>query len=152
MFEKADVSKLNEGMPPLNPAIKGKNQEMIDRILNKAPNIMHCKDRQGRTALHYAADIGYFAGVDNFINKDSSCVMARDKDGLFAVHLAARNGHIKILERLLDKTHSPDLEELVTNEGRSILHEAANYGKHGMVKHILGAPSLPSLINMQDND
>ncbi|GAB2232920.1 hypothetical protein Droror1_Dr00011988 [Drosera rotundifolia] len=44
------------------------------------------------------------------------------------------------------------MEELVTNKGRSILHEAADCGKHDVVKYILNNLSVKSLKNQQDNE
>ncbi|GAB2240536.1 hypothetical protein Droror1_Dr00021054 [Drosera rotundifolia] len=151
LLDPADKDKLMKaGKPLLYPAIMAKNKEMLDAILNKAPQLINMRDGQGRMAIHYAASSGYDDGVDRLIAEDNSCVMQRDKEGVSPVHIATRNGQIKVLEKLLGKCLY--MEELVTDKGRNILHEAADYGKHDVVKYILNNPSLESLVNQQDNE
>ncbi|GAB2221731.1 hypothetical protein Drorol1_Dr00012917 [Drosera rotundifolia] len=155
-LDSADKDKLMEaGKPLLYPAIMAKNEEMLDAILNKASQLIYMRDGQGRMAIHYAASSGYDYGVDSLIKKDKSCVMQSDDKGVFPVHIATRSGQIKVLKKLLEELkklldNCLCMEELVTNEGRNILHEAADYGKHDVVKHILNSPLLRSLVNQQD--
>ncbi|GAB2240305.1 hypothetical protein Droror1_Dr00020823 [Drosera rotundifolia] len=151
MLDLADKGKLMEaGKPLLYPAIMAKNKGMLDAILDKASDLIHMRDGQGRMAIHYAASSGYYNGVVSLIDKDNSCVLEKDYDGVFPVHIATRNGRKRVLEKLLE--YCPDMEELVTNKGRSILHEAADCGKLDVVKYILNNSSLKSLKNQQDNE
>ncbi|KAL9249478.1 ACCELERATED CELL DEATH 6-like protein [Drosera capensis] len=151
MLDLADKNKLTEaGKPLLYPAIMGENKGMLDAVLNKASELIGMRDGEGRTAIHYAASSGYYDGVVRLIEKDSSCVMVGDYEGVLPAHIATRNGRIRVLEKLLE--YCPDMEELVTDKGRSILHEAADCGKHDVVKYILNNPSLRSLVNQQDNE
>ncbi|GAB2260364.1 hypothetical protein Droror1_Dr00011219 [Drosera rotundifolia] len=164
-LDPAVKDKLMEaGKPLLYPAIMAKNKGMLDTILNNASELIRMRDGQGRMAIHYAASSGYDYGVDSLIRKDNSCVMQRDDEGVSPVHIAARNGQIKVLKKLLEELNKlleelnklldncQYMEELVTNKGRNILHEAADYGKHDVVKHILNSPLLSSLVNQQDNE
>ncbi|GAB2212785.1 hypothetical protein Drorol1_Dr00020773 [Drosera rotundifolia] len=154
----AEKDKLMEaGKPLLYPAIMAKNKEMLDAILNTAPKLIKWEDSQGRMAIHYATSSGYDYGVNSLIVQDKSCVMQRDDVGVFPMHVATRNGQIEVLKKLLEELKKlldkcPCMEELVTNQGRSILHEAAGCGKHDVVKYILNNPSLESLVNQQDNE
>ncbi|XP_027348460.1 protein ACCELERATED CELL DEATH 6-like [Abrus precatorius] len=111
--------------------------DLLNIILNKMPNWIHPRDTEGRTALHYAASVGYEKGVDY---------------GFFPLHLASYAAHVEVVQQLLKQEYSLEPTETLDKDGRNILHLAVEGGKFRMVRHILQSTDteVSNMINGQD--
>ncbi|KAK7401264.1 hypothetical protein VNO78_12616 [Psophocarpus tetragonolobus] len=92
------------------------------------------RDNEGRTALHYAASIGYLNAVMDLLGCCISSDMERDKDGLFPLHLASASGHVEVVKKLLQ--YCPDPRELLDNNGQNFVHTAAKVGMLNVARYI----------------
>nr|XP_011461963.1 PREDICTED: ankyrin repeat-containing protein At5g02620-like [Fragaria vesca subsp. vesca] len=141
------------GKSPLHVAVLRRNKEMLGEITRIGYTI-NLRDDEGRTPLHYAASIGYFEGVCFFLRKCSSeyhyCNQPDDKDRL-PIYSASRKGHVDIVRVLLQ--HFPASKEKSINlAGQNLLHVAAEYGKHNLVRYFLrNRDRFHMLINHRDN-
>ncbi|GMG98589.1 hypothetical protein Nepgr_000429 [Nepenthes gracilis] len=139
-----------KGKSPLQAAITRRNKGLISMILQNEPRFINLRDKEGRTALHYAAFMGYNEEVQYLLELFSASPIERDNDGLFPIHLAATEGHIQTIRVLL--RHYPDPKEMLNLNGQSILHIATNAEKHDVVSYILKNHALGFLINCRDLD
>ncbi|XP_047137354.1 delta-latroinsectotoxin-Lt1a [Hydra vulgaris] len=100
------INYLNdEGRTPLMTAIKRKNYEVIKKLIQLGSNI-NAADKQGMTALHFAASI--LDIEPNFIQillNSGASLNAVTKEGYTPLFLACMNGNINIV-RLLCTDHN----------------------------------------------
>ncbi|XP_061375393.1 protein ACCELERATED CELL DEATH 6-like [Gastrolobium bilobum] len=130
-------------------AIFEKHKGILETIVTRKKEWIHLRDEKGRTALHYAASIGYVEGVEYLLKNCISCSMERDKlDGSFPLHMASAGGHAEIVKKLLE--HCPDPREILDKYGRNIAHIAAISGQFKVVRYILETRELAEMINVKD--
>ncbi|XP_061375425.1 protein ACCELERATED CELL DEATH 6-like [Gastrolobium bilobum] len=130
-------------------AILIEHEGILETILTKKKEWIHLRDEKGRTALHYAASIGYVEGVEYLLKNCISCSMERDKfDGSFPLHMASAGGHAEIVKKLLG--HCPVPREILDKNGRNIAHVAAISGQFKVVRYILETRELAKMINVKD--
>ena len=101
----ADVNaKNNDGFTVLHWATKERHVEAAELLLLLAQrvDVNVSADKDGRTALHYAAEQGLRNLVD-MLTERGAFVNTRDNDGWTALALAARDGHIDTAFLLLDR-------------------------------------------------
>ena len=110
------------------------------------------KDGEGMTPLTYAASIGYLRGVESLLRKTKMPCAYGEHTPYYPIHIATWKGHIKVVEKFLHEY--PDMIELLTVEGRNILHVAAMNGKAKMVAYMLNRHDLKvgMLINNKDRN
>lgn len=84
---------------------------LIQKYVNKKINI-NVSDKQGDTALHYAANFG-FAEIAQLLLKNGATVFAQNRFRQTPLHMAASNGHAEIAQLLL-------LESGTNEEARDI--------------------------------
>ncbi|XP_060676503.1 uncharacterized protein LOC107426502 [Ziziphus jujuba] len=144
-----------------------KDEEMIQKILEKEKDLMESADelgwkakalmekadKLGWTPVHYAAFMGYLPAINHFVafGKDVDAAYLQNKEGNTALHLAVASGHTKIVLEILK--WRPDCCEIVNNKGWNILHCAlhANNFEETVIS-ILQNRALRNLINEKDDD
>lgn len=78
------------------------NQARVESFLKKKPDLASAPDKNGDTALHYAAMKGNTRIAELLITHGAD-VNAQDKDGMTPLHIAAGMGHIEFVQLLLAK-------------------------------------------------
>ncbi|KAL3509396.1 hypothetical protein ACH5RR_028797 [Cinchona calisaya] len=147
--ELANMSEqMKAGKSPLHAAIGTRNIDVLQFILQKAPEFLHLSDEEGRFPLHYAASMGYLNEVRFILNQCPPSAIEKDKRGFLPIRWASIEGHVAVIKELL--LHCPEPRELLDQNGRSILHFAAKNGKHEVVRYILKDKQYEELVNMKD--
>nr|XP_027127074.1 protein ACCELERATED CELL DEATH 6-like [Coffea arabica] len=142
------IELVKVGKSPVHAAISSWNEDVLELMLQKAPEFIHLMDEEGRSPVHYAASRGYLEAVHLILDKFPHSANGRDRNGLLPIHWASIKGHVGIIKEML--LHSPDPGELLDQNGCSILHFAAKGGKHKVVSYMLKHPAYEGLINMKD--
>ena len=130
---------------PLHIAIFQGSTKLCKHVLEKTRYSNPKRIQDGKTLLHFAAELGYLK-VCKIITKNLVDKNPADNDGWTPLHYAAENGHPKvckiIMESLVDKNPAD-------NDGWTPLHSAAENGHLKVYKVI-----MESLVdkNPADND
>jgi ankyrin repeat protein len=74
-------------------------------LLDRNPNLAFSKNKEGFTALHYAASYGYLEIAELLLTKNAD-VNAKTSKGDTPLHYAASYGHKDIAELLLSNNHA----------------------------------------------
>ncbi|MBX9831243.1 ankyrin repeat domain-containing protein [Candidatus Babeliales bacterium] len=124
----------------LQRALYLKNSSMLKFLLKKGVDVNE-RDAQGRTALHYAASLGFVAGVE-LLCAHGATAWCQDNKGYSPLHCAAGKGraawvpqaqYAKIVD-YLTKSSSCALYDL---KKRTPLHYAAMHGQDLLVAQLL---------------
>ncbi|XP_057984649.1 uncharacterized protein LOC110668203 [Hevea brasiliensis] len=121
---------VREGLSPLCMAIKTGNKEILHLLLEKEPPATlygDFKDAYGGTPLHWAAQRGDLDALGILLSISRATFFDKDNGGYFPIHMASETGNVKVIKELVECWPYP--EELLTKEGRNILHVAAMKGK-----------------------
>ncbi len=131
----------------------------VEQMLQKQAGLVTQANRQGRTALHWAAASGQSEMTMYLLNHNAQAG-AKDIDGASALDLAAKNGHAKIVNQLLMARARPSILFAVLGQdtkivssllsaganigeknsrGQTPLHLAVFSGNPEMVQHLLTA-------------
>ncbi len=117
--------------------------EIVDMLLKLNANVA-ATDKEGKTALHWAAVKGYSAIAQRLLDRQAN-VNARDLQGITPLHDAALGGHREIAELLLAKGAGINARE--SESQTTPLWIAASWGRDSIVELLLakGADSsIPS--------
>ena len=122
---------------------------MLEKIL-RMKQLVHQKDKDGKTPLHCAASIGYLEGVQKLLESQfTSDRYERDNDGFCPIHVASMRGYVDIVKQLL--RFSPDSRELLSRDDcENFLHVAAKFGADNIVDFVLKEKWIENLINEKD--
>jgi cytohesin len=82
----------------------------------------------GKTALHFAAELGFIAVVQWLVGLFPTGAMAADGRNTTALHYAAGAGHLAVVKWLVAKGANVNV---VGERGRVVLHHAADKGEDG---------------------
>ncbi|VVB07116.1 unnamed protein product [Arabis nemorensis] len=135
----SNIASQLEGRKSLvHEALKAKNRDILDVILNEDPSLGDERDVEGRTCLSFGASVGYYKGVCNLLDRSKSSIFECNDDGSFPIHVAVEKGHVDVVKEILKRC--PDSVELLNKQGQNILHVAAKSGKSRslLLKHIKG--------------
>ena len=131
--------------------------DIIDEI-KKLPSkqikeILTFKDKDGKTALHYAVISGDKKFVQKLLNRGAN-IDEQDNEGMTALHHAAIEGHLNIVEVLLPSGITGLLKrgaqiEAQDDDGMTALHHAVRNGKTYIVEDLL---KRGAKIEAQDNE
>ncbi|CAH2071779.1 unnamed protein product, partial [Thlaspi arvense] len=121
------ASKLEGRKSLVHAALKAKNRDILDAILNEEPSLVNERDEDGRTCLSFGASVGFYKGVCKLLDRSTSSVFECNDDGSFPIHMAVEKGHVDVVKEILKRF--PDSIELVNKHGQNILHIAAKSGK-----------------------
>ncbi|VVC35473.1 Hypothetical protein CINCED_3A004169 [Cinara cedri] len=116
-------------------ASKSGNLDKVKKLLTGYPNIVNCRDLDGRhsTPLHFAA--GYNrVQVCQYLLLHGADVHLKDKGGLVPLHNACSFGHYQITNMLIKHGANVDVYDLWKF---TPLHEAAIKGKYDIVRLLL---------------
>ncbi|CAA7047021.1 unnamed protein product [Microthlaspi erraticum] len=146
------ASKLEGKKSLVHAALKAKNTDIINVILNEDPSLGNEKDEEERTCLSFGAYVGYRKGVCNLLDRSTSGVFECSDDVSFPIHTAVEKGHVDVVKEILKRC--PDSIELLNKKGQNILHVAAKSGKcRSLLKHMKRLDGEKShLIEEQDED
>ncbi|CAA7024272.1 unnamed protein product [Microthlaspi erraticum] len=127
-----DLASILEGRKSLvHAALKAKNTDVLDVILNKYPSLVNERDEERRTCLSVGASVGFYKGIYKLLVLSTPPNVYEcdgdDNDGSFAIHMAVEKGHMDIVKELLKRC--PDAIYLLNEQGQNILHIAAKRGK-----------------------
>ncbi|KAL6812589.1 ankyrin repeat-containing domain protein [Trichoderma sp. SZMC 28015] len=98
------------------------------------------RDKQGRTAIHKAAMVGFSAAIEYWVNGDNSKyhdVNSKDYDDDTPLRFAVEFGHGEFVKQLLNKLQQADINATVGNEKCTVLHIACGKGHNEIVKILL---------------
>lgn len=120
---------------------------MVNVLLKNKRHLVREVDRDGRSALHYAAYDSNAELAMKLLDVDPSAGYVKDKDGMTALHYAAGGNCNATLDRKSDKfienviQRCPDCWELLDSEGRNFLHVAAMNRRFSVIKYVFDMKS-----------
>lgn len=136
-----DVAARNSAeMTPLILATKGNHAKVITVLLGRGAN-PNVADKRGRVPLHYAAEASDPELFDQLIMMKDIEIDISDADGNTPLHLASARGHVGIMEKLLKKEASNNVQNKLR---LSPLELACERGRTKAVRALLAACS-PSI-------
>jgi ankyrin repeat protein len=104
-------------------------------LLDRDPNLAFSKNRDGSTALHYAASYGFLEIAELLLTKNAD-VNAKNSEGSTPLHYASSYGHKDIAELLLSNKANANIGDGI---GRTPLYDAAAGGRIEEVRILLAA-------------
>ncbi|XP_073004728.1 protein ACCELERATED CELL DEATH 6-like isoform X3 [Typha latifolia] len=122
--------------------------ETANELLKWNQILAKISDESGSTPLHYAASAKNDKMVKLLLEHDTCLAYMSDLDGLFPVHVAATMGRVGVISAFMEQC--PDLDELLDNKGRNLLHTAVEYKSTAIVRYVCGRSELVKLMNARD--
>ncbi|CAL1263953.1 unnamed protein product [Larinioides sclopetarius] len=123
-----------EGSSAIELAIKCKNLDIMEALLEHSKPDINLKGHDNRTLLHHAAAAGSLQAVKSLEDK-GACVNCRDSTGAKPIHIAAEEGHENIVEYFLRE--GLDIDDRDLGNFCSLLHYAAAGNQSGVCKFLL---------------
>ncbi|XP_063923115.1 uncharacterized protein LOC135137411 [Zophobas morio] len=135
----------NKGRNALQLSCKENHICDVKTLLQRGANL-HSVDKQGMSALHYAASSEEDSvEIINLLVTNGLSTNQRNMYGETPLHLACKSGNVKNLKELCK--NGRNLNE-ITSSGKTVLHYAAESKNVEMLKYVL---SFESDINASDN-
>ena len=129
------IHGFDQKMLPLHEAAQQGDVATVKGLLkSKNKDVDQVRNKDNRTALHFAAEHGHPSIVDALVAAGAQVSPAACMDGLTPLHWAAKNGHIACVKRLLSLGASKDQVGL---DGITPLHMAAHNGHQEVVELLL---------------
>ncbi|XP_073004787.1 protein ACCELERATED CELL DEATH 6-like isoform X2 [Typha latifolia] len=122
--------------------------EIANELLKWNQILAKITDKSGSTPLHYAASAKNDKMVKLLLEHDTCLAYISDLDGLFPVHVAATMGRVGVISAFIEQC--PDLDELLDNKGRNLLHTAVEHKSTAIVRYICERSELVKLMNARD--
>lgn len=110
---------------------------------------LDCKDKFGRTPLHFAAKFGRLSRVQELLRLGAQAD-ACDKNLMTPFHYAVRSGHIPIIDIFLAQP-SFDPNNVMDVSGMTALHHSSFLANSTVVEHLIKhklKPSSPSVVDI----
>lgn len=122
---------------PLHDSVRAGNKDDVEALLELKDKIdINKQDREGKTALHYAAEQADPAMVNILIRDDKINLSLEDNSSMTVLGRAALRGSAKKIKAILSSVVNPN----VTNKaGRAPLHYAASRGDSDIIKALIDA-------------
>ncbi|KAF2367865.1 Ankyrin repeat-containing domain [Trinorchestia longiramus] len=133
------------GVTPLMTACQEGHERTVRQILHMKPSMVHERDRNGKTALHYCTDNPTLACIDQVVAADPSLLSAQEEDGHTPLHLATIAGNRVVAKYLL--TRGADVNAL-DDEKHTAIHWATVCGEQQLLEMLMetgGDPSTPDI-------
>ncbi|XP_068755250.1 uncharacterized protein [Montipora capricornis] len=124
-------------------AVKLNKVSEISRLVALGVNVNSRIDKNGKTALHYAAYKGQFSSVKALVEAGADLDVT-DENGVTPLHRAVIEGHSDIVRILLEALCSTDKKD---ENGNTALHEAAWNGYSKCVELLVKARCNVNLHN-----
>uniref|UniRef100_A0A914BXQ7 Acyl-CoA-binding domain-containing protein 6 n=1 Tax=Acrobeloides nanus TaxID=290746 RepID=A0A914BXQ7_9BILA len=105
-----DVDQETSDEEKLLNAVKEGDEISVKEILDAQPELIHIKDNNVMTLLHWASDMGIHPIVQILIEKGIG-VNERDSEGQTALHYAASCAHPEVVQLLLDNNADPTISD-----------------------------------------
>ncbi|XP_065343666.1 uncharacterized protein LOC135941846 [Cloeon dipterum] len=105
-------------------ACKQKNWDKVKNLLESKNSSINRQDKDGRTALHYAAEEGHFGLVFQLLSQRAD-MHVKDHNGWTALHYAILTNNKDLVQMLLESGAEIDSK---TKRGETALHLAAYKG------------------------
>ncbi|VVB07119.1 unnamed protein product [Arabis nemorensis] len=121
------ASQLEGTKSLVHAALKSKNTDVLDVILNEFLSLVDEPDDEGRTCISVGASVGFKEGLCKVLDRTTLSIFKCDKDGSYPIHMAVEKGHEDVVRELLRRF--PDSIELINKKGQNSLHIAAKSGK-----------------------
>ncbi|KAI3914360.1 hypothetical protein MKW98_014967 [Papaver atlanticum] len=135
-----------------------RSADTVELLLKKKPLTVKEVDKDGRSALDYAASLYRAHAFVDILNVDSSVGYFRDKDGMTALHYVAGDhfnvalsdyfAMLDFIERMIGKLteqRCPGCGDIRDHKGRNLLHIAAEYRKYFCFQYVFKSiPSSPT--------
>merc|ERR1712008_83469 len=112
----------------------GGDEGRMRAALTRTPHDLGAVDREGRHALHWAAQRGHTHLAKELL-KQRAAVHAADLNGALCIHLAAFEGHLALV-KAFERAASGILRARTTAHAQP-LHLAASRGHTAVVKFML---------------
>ncbi|XP_072952494.1 protein ACCELERATED CELL DEATH 6-like isoform X2 [Typha angustifolia] len=122
--------------------------ETANELLKWNQILAKISDESGSTPLHYAASAKNDKMVKLLLEHDTCLAYISDLDGLFPVHVAATMGRVGVISAFIKQC--PDLDELLDNKERNLLHTAVEHKSTAIVRYICERSELVKLMNARD--
>ncbi|KAL3714923.1 hypothetical protein ACJRO7_006774 [Eucalyptus globulus] len=115
-----------QGMSPVLAAFGGEevDTDLLEEIIGKLPQLLHARNENGGTPLHYAASVPDRRAAQVLLKKCPYLALQTDKNGSYPIHIACEGRNFRAIEPLLKDTWR-DLAEIKNKKGQNILHVAA---------------------------
>ncbi|KAM0885412.1 hypothetical protein ACQ4PT_030346 [Festuca glaucescens] len=142
-----------DGQNALHVALRrDKDTVMVELVLNWNKNLTTKVDKDGSTPLHFALAMKCSPTLQKVLKANPAALYQADKEGFFPIHVAASVGASDVIRFLLQK--HPDNAGLRDAKGKTFLHVATEKARREIVRYACGYgyPSLPWILNIQDND
>jgi ankyrin repeat protein len=128
----------------IHDAAKAGNLAKVKALLKNNPELVSSSDKNGRTALHWAANEGHKAVAEMLLANEAD-VNAKDDHSQTPLHHAAANGHRDVAELLLANKADVNAKR---HAGETPLHFAAASGNKAMAELLLANKAE---VNAKDN-
>lgn len=132
----------------LHLAVRTGSEQIVSLLIRKCDR--RIKDRNDRTALHHAAEVGCSQAIIRILLVAKVKREVQDCNGMTALHIAAENGHDLVIEMLREAEPS-SMMSLQSNKGQTALHLAAING-HARVLRLLLDGRTGTQISSRDED
>lgn len=110
-------------------ALFDRTEETSSLVKGRGSAALDCRDKEGRTALHFAASKGNI-GCAKVLLESGAEKDARSKDGRTALYRAAANGDHPMAEMLMEAGADPTISD---HRGRSPLDVAREKGQENII-------------------
>ena len=109
-------------------AVNSTKLPLIKLLINEYKLDPHVKDKEDRSAVHYAADVGAIDVLEYLVN-DCSCDLSESGNGNNVFHEAATAGHYPIIKYIIDKyPQCISLLHLINDNNVTPVHTACSSG------------------------
>ncbi|XP_062578831.1 serine/threonine-protein phosphatase 6 regulatory ankyrin repeat subunit B-like [Saccostrea cucullata] len=128
----------------LHDAAWGGNVQIVKLLIEKKMDI-NALQGDGETILHQCCRSGKMEMCEYLVNHFPDLLEIRDNDGWTALHSACKVGSVEIVSFLIEK--GMDIN-ILSNNGRSILHLAGFNGKFEVCEYLV--ENYPNLLDLRD--
>ncbi|KAL8137279.1 hypothetical protein V2J09_003280 [Rumex salicifolius] len=119
-------------------------------LTERLPQLVNKVDDDGKTPLHYAAELGQHSVVRKLLKVDMSAAFMYDNEGFTPLLRAASNGYDRVVQSILELCpHSIELRH--ASDTRTLLH-LASLSRKTLKMCIKNHPQVAKLINETDID
>ncbi|GLJ46183.1 hypothetical protein SUGI_0972800 [Cryptomeria japonica] len=116
--------RAHDGHTPLHVAVSHGHKDVVESLLDQTPDLLMQANNFGRTPLHSLAYVKKPSKIAKLLlEKDITLCYKVDRNHQSALHIAVIEGNVDLVKEIL--TYGRDCLEIVDNDGRNVLHLAA---------------------------